>query len=103
MVEYTIGTVLPRESGESSRMYREISWAVPADPYILEELSSYDGWQTAKNLSINTGFSHQWTGQRCKVFVEHGLAKRHETEPAYRITERGKKVVAGEIASDSLD
>jgi hypothetical protein len=34
-------------------MYREISWAVPADPYILEELSSYDGWQTAKNLSIN--------------------------------------------------
>jgi len=37
------------------------------------------------------------------VFVEHGLAKRHETEPAYRITERGKKVVAGEIASDSLD
>jgi len=31
-------------------MYREISWAVPADPYILEELSSYDGWQTAKKF-----------------------------------------------------
>ena len=84
-------------------MYREISWAVPADPYILERLSAYRGWQTAKNLSINMDFSRQWISQRCPVYVEHGLAERHETEPAYRITERGKKVVAGEIELDSLN
>jgi len=29
-------------------MYREVDWAVPADPYILEELSKYEGWHTAK-------------------------------------------------------
>ncbi len=84
-------------------MYREVSWAVPADPYILEELSAYEGWQTVKNISINTDFSRQWISQRCPVYVEHGLAERHETEPAYRITERGKKVVAGEIELDSLN
>jgi hypothetical protein len=38
-------------------MYREVEWAVPADPYILEELSKYEGWHTAKNLEINTKFS----------------------------------------------
>jgi len=41
-------------------MYREVEWAVPADPYILEELSKYEGWHTAKNLEINTKFGRQW-------------------------------------------
>jgi len=45
-------------------MYREVKWAVPADPYILQELSKYDGWHTAKNLEINTEFSRQWISQR---------------------------------------
>jgi ribosomal protein S16 len=58
-------------------MYREVNWAVPADPYILEELGEYDGWHTAKNLEINTDFSRQWISQRCPVFVDHELAERH--------------------------
>jgi len=62
-------------------MYREVNWAVPADPYILEELGEYDGWHTAKNLEINTDFSRQWISQRCPVFVDHELAERHEEEP----------------------
>lgn len=68
-------------------MYREVSWEVPADPYILEELGKHEGWHTAKNLESNTSFSRQWASQRCPVFVENGLAERHEDEPAYRIAE----------------
>ena len=40
-------------------MYPAVDWAVPADPYILEELGKYEGWHTAKNLEINTEFSRQ--------------------------------------------
>jgi len=84
-------------------MYREVSWAVPADPYILEELGEYDGWHTAKNLEINTDFSRQWISQRCPVFVDHELAERHEEEPAYRLTEFGQQILNSEAEYDELN
>lgn len=84
-------------------MYREINWAVPADPYILKELNKYEGWHTAKNLEINTDFSRQWISQRCPVFVENELAERHEEEPAYRITEFGQQVLAGDVEYTELN
>jgi hypothetical protein len=84
-------------------MYREVDWAVPADPYILEELGKYDGWHTAKNLEINTEFSRQWISQRCPVFVEQNLAERHDEEPAYRITEFGALFLSGDVNPEELN
>ena len=84
-------------------MYPEVNWSVPADPYILEEFGKYGGWHTAKNLEINTDFSRQWISQRCPVFVDNDLLERHEEEPAYRITELGKQVLAGDVAYSELD
>lgn len=84
-------------------MYPEVDWAVPADPYILGELAKYDGWHTPKNLELNTSFSRQWISQRCPVYVEYGLAERHETDPAYRITALGADVVAGAVSLDELN
>jgi len=84
-------------------MYREVNWAVPADPYILEELGKYDGWHTAKNLEINTDFSRQWISQRCPIYVNHALAERHEEEPAYRITEFGEKILNGGVEYEELN
>ena len=84
-------------------MYREVEWAVPADPYILEELSKYGGWHTAKNLEINTKFSRQWVSQRCPVYVDHNLAERHPEEPAYRITELGIRALDDDTDLESLD
>ncbi len=83
-------------------MYREVDWAVPADPYILEELGKYEGWHTAKNLEINTEFSRQWISQRCPVFVDHDLAERHDEEPAYKITDYGREVLNGQVSYDEL-
>ncbi len=83
-------------------MYREVDWAVPADPYILEELGKYEGWHTAKNLEINTEFSRQWISQRCPVFVDHDLAERHDEDPAYKITDYGKEVLNGQVSYDEL-
>ena len=77
-------------------MYPAIEWAVPADPHILDELARYDGWHTPKNLELNTEFSRQWIAQRCRVFVDHELAARHDSAPAYQITDHGQAVAAGE-------
>lgn len=84
-------------------MYREVDWAVPADPYILEELGKYDGWHTAKNLEINTEFSRQWISQRCPIFVNQNLAERHDEEPAYRITEFGTRFLSGDVGPEELN
>ena len=83
-------------------MYRKISWAVPADPYILAELAAYEGWNTPKNLELNTEFSRQWVAQRCPIYVEYNLAERHESDPAYRITELGKRFVNEEVSVEEL-
>lgn len=80
-------------------MYPYVEWAVPADPHILTALAGCEGWQTAKNLELNTPFSRQWARQRCEAFVEHDLAERHPTEPAYRLTETGRRVADGEFDS----
>lgn len=84
-------------------MYRKVEWAVPADPYILEEMSKYEGWQTPKNVEINTKFSRQWVSQRCPVYVEHGVAERYESELAYRITELGVQLVSGEVEYEEFN
>ncbi|WP_135820861.1 hypothetical protein [Halostella litorea] len=80
-------------------MYREVEWAVPADPYILSELAAYEGWHTPKNLELNTEFSRQWIAQRCRVYVEQGLTERHEEDPAYRLTIDGRDIVSEELES----
>ena len=84
-------------------MYREVEWAVPADPYILEELGKYGGWHTAKSLEINTDFSRQWISQRCRVFADYDLAERHEDEPAYRITDYGQRFLNDDIDYSDLN
>ena len=83
-------------------MYREVNWAVPADPYILEELGKYEGWHTAKNLEIYTDFSRQWISQRCPIFVDHDIAERHNEDPAYRITELSEQILAGDVEYEEL-
>jgi len=87
----------------SIEMYREIDWAVPADPYILEELGEYAGWHTAKSLELNTDFSRQWVSQRCAEYVERGLADRHPESAAYRLTQLGKDLIAGEVSYEEFN
>jgi len=84
-------------------MYREVNWAVPADPYILEEHRRVRWLAHGKNLEINTDFSRQWISQRCPVFVDHELAERHEEEPAYRLTEFGEQILNGEAEYEELN
>jgi len=84
-------------------MYGEVDWMKPSDYPILQELAKYEGWHTPKNLSLNLPNTRNWLGQRCRKLEEHGLVERHESEPGYRITENGKRLLRGELEPEELE
>lgn len=83
-------------------MYREVDWMKPSDYPLLQELNRYNGWHTPKNLSLNLPNTRNWVGQRCRKLEEHGLVERHDSEPGYRITDRGRAFLAGELEPADL-
>jgi len=89
-------------NSESRDVHHEVEWMKPSDRPILEELAEYGGWMTPKGLSLNLPYTSNWTGQRLRALVNHGLAERHEEVAGYRITERGRKFLASEIDADDL-
>ena len=86
----------------SDNMHAEVDWLKPSDRPILHEISKYDGWHTPKNVSINTPYTNNWTGQRCRMMANHGLLEKHPDQPGYRITDLGRAFLAGELQPDDL-
>ncbi|WP_152422529.1 hypothetical protein [Natrinema pallidum] len=86
----------------SEDMYREVDWMKPSDYPLLQELAKYDGWHTPKSLSLNLPNTRNWLGQRCRKLEEHDLVERHDDEPGYRITDRGRAFLAGELEPADL-
>lgn len=84
-------------------MYREVEWLKPSDYPILQEMEKYDGWHTPKSLSLNLPNTRNWLGQRCRELAAHQLVERHESEPGYRITEKGKAFLAGDLDPSDLE
>lgn len=83
-------------------MYREVDWLKPSDQPILQEMGKYDGWHTPKSLSLNLPNTRNWIGQRCRKMSEYDLVERHEDEPGYRITEKGREFLAGKLDPSDL-
>lgn len=91
------------DSPNPEDMYREVEWMKPSDQPILQEMNKYGGWHTPKNLSLNLPFTGNWIGQRCRVLVTHELVERHPEDPGYRITEKGRKFLAGDLDANELE
>jgi predicted transcriptional regulator len=88
---------------ESEDMHHEVEWMRPSDRPILEELADYGGWMTPKGLSLNLPYTSNWVGQRLRELVEYELVERQKDEPGYKITERGREFLAGDLDADDLD
>jgi len=84
-------------------MHHEVEWMKPSDRPILEELAEYGGWMTPRGLSLNLPYTPNWTGQRLRDLSEHGLTERHEEAAGYRITDRGRTFLAGDLDADELE
>lgn len=83
-------------------MYKEVDWLRPSDYPLLQEMAKYDAWHTPKNLSINTEYTNNWTGQRCRLYVKYGLAEKHPDDPGYRISEKGRSFLMGDVDASEL-
>jgi len=78
-----------------------------ADQSILQVLGPPKKLElTTKNIAHNAGVSRPYASERLAVLVDHGLIEKIEEEgsnPFYTITEKGSKVLTGEIDADELE
>jgi len=73
-----------------------------ADDYILEFLDEKDIKATPRVISANIDYTHQYVNERLKPLRENGLVE-NTGDGLYRITDRGRAYLAGELDADDLE
>ncbi|SDC06525.1 winged helix-turn-helix domain-containing protein [Natrinema hispanicum] len=82
-------------------MRKRADWMVRADEVILEVLES-DLLLGPTTIAKNGDLSRQHVSNRLSILIAYGLVERVE-EGYYRITDRGKRWLRGEIDASELD
>ena len=82
-----------------------VSWMTKSDPAILELLDESDLDLPPAVISHNVdGVSHPTVKRRLPILDEHGLVERtSEKRGYYRVTERGRAYLAGDLNADDLE
>lgn len=73
-----------------------------ADDYILEFLDEKDILATPRVVSANIEYTHQYVNERMKPLRDHGLVET-EGDGLYRITDRGRAYLAGDLEAEDLE
>ncbi|MFP8891819.1 hypothetical protein ACLI4U_18915 (plasmid) [Natrialbaceae archaeon A-CW2] len=84
-------------------MHREVGWMKPADTYILDFMASTDAKLKPASIALNVPYSPNWVGQRCRQLAKRDLLEQFPDDGAYKITEKGKRVVDEEIDPADLE
>lgn len=97
-------------SCDDGDVHRQIDWMVPADVTTLEflyQLRDVRGRfviQTPNTISANTGYSRSHLSARLQVLADHDLVEQTDPDRArYRLSERGRQLLEGEISPDDLE
>mgnify|MGYP000297790796 FL=1 len=82
-----------------------VSWMTKSDPAILELLQESGLELPPAVISHNVdGVSHPTVKRRITILNEHGLVKKaSEKRGYYRVTERGRAFLAGDLDTDDLE
>nr|WP_238392144.1 winged helix-turn-helix domain-containing protein [Halorussus amylolyticus] len=72
------------------------------DDYILEILDESDLILSPSIIAVNLDYTRNWVSKRLGKLREAGLVERLN-EGHYRITEKGREYLAGEIEADELE
>ena len=82
-----------------------VSWMTKSDPAILEFFEEQDISMPPAVVSFNIqGVSHPTVKRRMPVLADHGLLEKVEEKRGYyRITDRGRAYLAGELEADDLE
>ena len=99
---------MPSENGNGG-MHKRVGWMVAADPSILEFMEAARDAQRnpailrPATISDNIGYSAKHIGNRFREeLVERGLVEKVD-RGKYRLTEKGVKVVQGDILPEELE
>lgn len=85
-------------------MRPRVSWMTGADDTILEFFYEHDLALPPAAVSFNIDFSATHVRNRMRKLAEEGLMERvDETKGYYRITEKGRKYLAGELDASELE
>lgn len=75
-----------------------------ADDYILELLDSAGIAANPATIAFNIDYDNSYIANRCQVLTNHGLLDRvSQGKAMYRITDRGRAYLAGEIDAEALE
>ena len=83
-------------------MRPRVEWMTRADDYILEFFEDTDIVATPHVVSANIDYSRQYVNRRIRKLAENGLLEK-SGDGLYRITERGRNYLAGDLDSDDLE
>jgi len=73
-----------------------------ADNQILEFLDEQDIVATPKVIAANIDYTPQYVNERIPLLSENGLVE-NRGKALYRITDRGRQYLAGELDKDDLE
>ena len=82
-------------------MRPRVEWMTRADDYILEFLDETDIVATPQVIAANIDYSRQYVNQRIRLLADNDLVQ-NTGDGLYRITERGRAYLDGELGADEL-
>ena len=82
-------------------MRPRVEWMTRADDYILEFLDETDIVATPQVIAANIDYSRQYVNQRIRLLADNDLVQ-NTGDGLYRITERGRAYLDGELDADEL-
>jgi predicted transcriptional regulator len=83
-------------------MRPRVDWMTRADDYILEFLDETDIVATPQVIAANIDYSRQYVNQRIRALEDNDLVQ-NTGNGLYRITDRGRDYLAGELDASELD
>lgn len=83
-------------------MRPRVDWMTRADDYILEFLANHSIIASPRVISANIDYSHQYVNERMKPLRENSLVE-NTGDGLYKITERGRDYLAGDLDAEDLE
>lgn len=75
----------------------------PIDYEILGFFEKYRDIQVSpKVIGANIDYDRNYTGKRCRNFVDHNLLEKTD-DGLYQLSERGEKFLDGELSASELE
>jgi predicted transcriptional regulator len=88
------------EPTDVQKMVERVEWMSPIHYEILKFFDSHDIWISPRDLGKNIDYDRTYTGRACKTLLDAEILE--QDGQTYRLTDRGRAFLAGEVDPDDL-